>query len=107
MKTEFIQQELLVITGTKFSSREWAEKNIQDDHNFSRVEYLENACWNGLLNEMFPELIEKTTEGKDLSLWHIRQCRAFLGIELSESSPSIEQEFSIDPYLFVPAQIMN
>lgn len=107
MKTPSIQQEILVITGTKFSAREWAEKNTEDNNKFSATEYLENACWNGLLDEMFPELIQKTTEGKKLFLWRIRHCRSFLGIELTESSPSIAPESSIDPYFFVPAKIMN
>ena len=95
------------MTGSRFSAREWAEKNVEDKNKFSATEHLEDACWNGLLYEMLPELVQKTTEGKNLFLWHIRHCRSFLGIELSESSPSIEQEFSIDPYFFVPSQNMN
>ena len=107
MKTQSIQQEILLITGTKFSSREWAEKNVENKNTFSETEQLEDACWNGLLYEMLPELVQKTTEGKNLFLWHIRHCRSFLGIELGESSPSIQPEFSIDPYFFVPGQVMN
>ncbi len=30
MKTKSTQQEILLITGTKFSAREWAEKNVED-----------------------------------------------------------------------------
>ena len=107
MKTQPIQQEILLMTGTKFSAREWAEKNVEDKNKLSATEQLEDACWNGLLDEMLPELIQKPSEGKKLYLWHIRLCRSFLGIELTESSPSIERELSIDPYFFVPAQIMN
>ncbi len=107
MKTKSIQQEILLITGTKFSEREWAEKNVEDKNKFSATEQLEDACWNGLLDEMLPELVQKTTEGKKLFLWHIRHCRSFLGIELSESSPLIEPEFSVDPYFFVPSLILN
>lgn len=107
MKTIAIQQEILLMTGTKFSAREWAEKNEEEKSKLSAADQLEDACWNGLLGEMLPELIEKTTEGKQLFLWHIRHCRSFLQIELSESSPIIEREFSIDPYFFVPSQNMN
>ena len=107
MKTQSIQQEILVITGTKFSSREWAEKDSENNNKRSAIENLENACWNGLLDEMFPELIQKTAEGKQLFLWHIRHCRSFLGIELSESAPLIVREFSIDPYFFMETKIMN
>ncbi|MEO6455479.1 MAG: hypothetical protein ABIN97_15475 [Ginsengibacter sp.] len=107
METHYVQQEILLITGTKFSAREWAEKNIEDKNKLTATEYLEDACWNGMLDEMLPELIEKATDGKKLFLWHIRHCRSFLGIELSESSPSIDPEFSVDPYFFVRTQNMN
>ncbi len=103
MKTKFTQQEILLITGTKFSEREWAEKIVEDKNKLTGADKLEDACWNGLLDEMLPELVEKTADGKKLFLWHIRHGRSFLEIELSESPPIIEREFSIDPYFFVPA----
>jgi hypothetical protein len=107
MKTQFIQQEILLITGTKFAEREWAEKLAEDKNKLSATEKLEDACWNGLLGEMLPEIVQKTVEGKNLFLWNIRQCRSFLEIELSESSPVIERENSIDPYLFVSQIPLN
>jgi hypothetical protein len=107
MKARSTQQEILLLTGTKFSEREWAEKIVEDKNKLSATEKLEDACWNGLLNEMLPELVQKTKEGKKLFLWHIRHCRAFLGIDLSEASPLIEREYSIDPYFFVPGLHLN
>ena len=95
------------MTGTNFSSRELAEKNVEDQNKLSATEQLEEACWNGLLDEMLPELIQKTTEGKKLFLWHIRHCRSFLGIGLSESPSFIDRESSIDPYLLVPGLILS
>lgn len=107
MKPQSTQQEILLITGTKFSEREWAEKLVEDKSKLSATEKLEDACWNGLLDEMLPELVQRSTEGKKLFLWHIRQCRSFLEIELSEGSPVIDREFSIDPYFFVPGKILS
>lgn len=107
MKAQSTQQEILLITGTKFSEREWAEKIVEEKKKLSATEKLEDACWNGLLGEMLPELIQKTSDGKQLFLWHIRHCKSFLEIELSESSPVIEREFSIDPYFFLPAKFMS
>lgn len=107
MKPKSIQQEILLITGTKFSERQWAEKLVEDKNNLSAIEKLEEACWNGMLDEMLPEVVEKTIEGKKLFLWHIRQCRSFLEIELSDNSPVIERSSSIDPYFFVPAIILS
>ena len=107
MKARSTQQEILLMTGTKFSEREWAEKITEDKNKLSSTEKLEDACWNGLLNEMLPELVQKTDDGKNLFLWSIRNCRSFLEIELSDSSPEIERENSIDPYLFVSEIPLN
>lgn len=107
MKAQFTQQEILLMTGTRFSEREWAEKLVEDKNKLSSTEKLEDACWNGLLDEMLPELVQKTADGKKLFLWHIRHGKSFLEIELSESSPIIEREFSIDPYFFVPGLILS
>jgi hypothetical protein len=100
MKTKSIQQEILLLTGTKFSAREWAEKKAGDKNTLSPIEKLEDACWNGLLYEMLPGIVKKTADGKKLTLWQIHQCQSFLGIEMSDSTPVIKPEFSIDPYLF-------
>ena len=100
METKSLQQEILLLTGTKFAAREWAEKKAEDKNIFSPVEKLEDACWNGLLYEMLPDILVKTTDGKKLTLWNIHQCKSFLGIEMGESTPDIEHQFSIDPYLF-------
>ncbi len=107
MKTISTQQEILLITGSRFSQREWADKNDEGKNKLSATEQLEEACWNGLLDEMLPELILKTTEGKKLFLWHIRHCKFFLEIEFGESEATIERELSIDPYLFCSGLVLS
>ena len=103
MKTGSTQQEILLITGSNFSARELAEKKVEEKQSLTAEEKLEDACWNGLLNDMLPELVQKTETGKPLYLWHVRHCRSFLELELSETPTVIEREFSIDPYFFLPA----
>lgn len=107
MRTQTIQQEILLMTGTKFAAKEWVDKMPEEKNKLSAAEQLEDACWSGLLDEMLPEIVEKNSEGKKLFLWHIRHCRSFLEIELSETSPVIERETSIDPYFFAPGIFMN
>src|SRR4051794_9743439 len=102
MKTNFIQQEILLLINTTFSQRQLCEKDVEDNKYFSRTEQLEDACWNGLLDEMLPEILEKSFSGKKLHLREIRQAKCFLEIELCEYPLTIEQEFSIDPYTFLP-----
>ena len=101
MKTNF-QQEILLMTNTTFSQKQLCEKDASEKNkHFSRTEQLEDACWNGLLNELLPGIIEKSASGKFLCLRQIRQAKSFLEIELCDHPPQIEQEFSIDPYSFL------
>lgn len=107
MKTIFTQQEILLITNSQFAAREWAEKKEEDKNNFTRDEKLEEACWNGLLTEMLPEIMQTSWQGKNLSLWKVQRCNSFLQIELSDSHPLFEMHTSIDPYFFVPSLLLN
>jgi len=103
MKTTSTQQEILLMTNTTFSQRQLCEKDLSyDNKNLSRTEQLEDACWNGLLNEMFPEITEKSSAGKRFYLLQIEHANCFLRIELGEYFQTIEQELSIDPYSFLP-----
>ena len=103
MKTTTTQQEILLMTNTTFSQRQLYEKDVwEHNKHLNRTEQLEDACWNGLLDEMLPEILEKSTAGKKLHLRQIKHAKCFLEIELCEYPLTIEQEFSIDPYAFLP-----
>ena len=108
MKTNFAQQEILLMTGTSFSSRQWCEKNDQDNQNqLTEKEQLEEACWNGLLQEMLPEIYGKTCGDTKLYLWQIREAVSFIEIELGELPGEKEKYFSIDPYSFLQMQSLS
>jgi hypothetical protein len=108
MKTNFAQQEILLMTGTSFSSRQWCEKNDQDSQNhLTEKEQLEEACWNGLLPEMLPEIYGQTCGKTKLYLWQIREAVSFIEIELGELPADKEKYFSIDPYSFLQMQSLS
>ena len=108
MKTNFAQQEILLMTGTSFSSRQWCEKNDQDNQNqLTEKEQLEEACWNGLLPEMLPEIYGQTCGKTKLYLWEIREAVSFIEIELGELPTEKEKYFSIDPYSFLQMQSLS
>ncbi len=107
MKQNATQQEILLLTTSRFSQREWCEKENNEQNFHSSAERLQDACWNGILDEMLPEIVEKSSTGKKLFLWHVRHCNAFLEIELSDASPVIDPGFSIDPYFFIPHTFLN
>lgn len=108
MKTTSTQQEILLLTDTTFSSRQCFDR---DDNgkptNLSERERLEQACWNGLLPEMLPELMEKTAAAKPLYLWQIKGTASFLELELGEYPEAKDNYFSIDPYSFLAIQPCN
>jgi hypothetical protein len=107
METGKIQQELVLVTTTTFSRREWCKLETSETSDQTHAEQLEEACWNGLLTEMLPEMMEQTPSGKLLFLWHIRKGASFLKVELSEMPPKLEEHFSIDPAFFLPTLVYN
>ena len=107
MKTISTQQEVLVITGTSFSRRQWSEKNDPTNSQNSEHEALEQACWNGLIKELLPELFEKDKNGAVLFLWQICEAESFIELEFSTSPSAYEKIFSVNPYLFMQEKIMS
>jgi hypothetical protein len=105
METNSTQQEILLITGTSFSSRQWSEKDGSDDKQMlSEKEKLEEACWHGLVKEMLPELFRKTDNTKKIFLWQICEGKSFLELDLGESPFEKDRVYSIDPYVFLDAK---
>ena len=108
MKTHSTQQEILLITGTTFSSRQCYEKDEGENQSgMSEVEQLEEACWNGLLPQMLPEIYEQPAGDKTLYMWQITEAASFLEIELGELPEEKERYFSIDPYSFLPMKLLS
>lgn len=96
-----VQQEILLMTNSSLSKRSLCEKNHPESNKpFSNVERLENACWNGMLEEFLPGMIIKA-DGKTLLLWEIQNTGNCLHIQLCDWPGNIKRECSIDPYLFL------
>lgn len=74
MKTKNMQQEILLLTTSTLSQREWCEKDASNKESFSSHEQLENACWNGLLYEIIPEVMRQE---RNFFLWQISAGKSF------------------------------
>lgn len=107
MKTKYTQQEILLVTTSTFAQQEFSDISEDKLSKLSKQEKLEAALWQGLLNDMLPELVEKLPNGKKLYLQYIRHGASFLQLELSETLQLIDQHFSIDPYFFFPVLSQN
>lgn len=98
-------QEILLLTGTYFSSRHFFEKTSNGNH-LTEKEQLEEACWNGLLKEMLPEICEQGNVNK-LYMWQVWKTNSFIEIELAEVPEEKDNYYSIDPYSFLPEYILS
>ncbi|MEO8412586.1 MAG: hypothetical protein ABI472_02965 [Ginsengibacter sp.] len=107
MKTDSTQQEILLLTGTSFSNREWCEKISGDTNHLTSKEQLEEACWNGLLREILPEIYMLPGSQKKLFIWQIKEGKSFIELELGEIPGETDEQLSINPYLFLHFQSLN
>ena len=108
MAQNYIQVEVLLMTGTTFSAGNWV-KNDDDptSRQPSEIERLQEACWNGLLKTVLPELWIGPRDGGKLYLWEVKEAEAFLELELSEVPPKIDHRWSLRPHSFLSFQVYN
>ena len=108
MEKTTIQQEILLVTTNTFSQRQFCDKDAPNgNQSLSNTQMLEEACWNGMLKEMLPDVLAKTFSGKDLFLWHVRKGQSFLQIELSEFPLKVDKHYSIDTTFFLSKTLCN
>jgi hypothetical protein len=108
MEKNSTQQEILLLTGTSFSSRQCFEQEDTDSPGrLSERQQLEQACWDGLLSEFLPEICSKPLLDKKIYLWKVKEALAFLELDLGEFPVAKDQQFSIDPYAFLELQGLN
>lgn len=108
MARNYTQVEVLLMTGTSFLAGNWISK--EDDPaglRLSDLERLQEACWNGLLETMLPEVLVKPPNDGILYLWGIKEAHAFLELELSEVPLPIDRRLSITPHSFLRFQEYN
>lgn len=114
MEPNKVQQEILLITGTTLSSRELCKAkgsgpndDTRPNEPLSENERLVEACWNGLVSMLLPELCMHTADGGNLYLWEIRETASFLKLDLGEVPAAIDRHFSIAPCSFLSTQCYN
>jgi hypothetical protein len=107
MKQKNIQQEVLVLTQTSFAQNVLIENNGNNKKTYP-AEKLEDAFWNGLLNEMLPEIMLPMQERQsELSIWQISAGEYSLLIDMAETPDIVEDSHSINPYFFLSEPKMN
>jgi len=107
MKKQHIHQEVLVSTRTTLANRVLFETK-NSNNNYTPAEKFEEACWNGLLNEMFAELMPSdSSQHEKIFIWGIYSGKTYLLIDLGDAPSTVESLFSIDAHLFLPHVDLN
>lgn len=102
MKTEIIQHEILLLMSSGFCKRQFCSKNENDQgRKLSPGEELEKACWDGMLYEMFPEIMESFSARCERFIWNIMSGKHYLRICLGPAPATLKSETTIDPYYYV------
>lgn len=105
MPNNSTQQEIILITGTGFASRQYCEKdNAENFKNLSQDEKLREACWNGMLKDMLPEIFLMNSNNAHLYLWQMREAHHMLAMQMAEEPVEVDYYSSIDPYCFMTIQ---
>lgn len=68
---------------------------------YTESEKLEDACWNGMFKEWFPELVQKSSGRNSLYIWQIYTAKFLLCIQLAEQPSEMDLFYSIDPYVIL------
>jgi len=108
MEPIYAQQEILLLTGTTLAATNSCKTDeTEGKKNPSASERLEEACWNGVLRELLPEVYLQPGEGRQVFLWQIREGESFLEINLGEVPLPIDKDYSLIPHYFIPAILWN
>ena len=105
MKPQHVHQEVLIITNTTLSQNALCRKN-SSNKNSPALDELEEAFWDGLLNELVPEIMPSKLHPK-MVIWGVHAGKFYLLIDLADSPGITESILSIDPHLFSSEINMN
>lgn len=105
MSNKVCQQEILLAFNSSFLSKIYAEKCNAGSSDISiELEKIEEACWNGLLEEVLPEIFTMNTSHRPIYIWEIREYNSIMEIEMGEYPSGKDNYLCIDPYKFMAKQ---
>jgi hypothetical protein len=102
MKNTSTNQEILLLSNSKFFKRDWVElKDNKKDKQLSQKEQLILLCWNGMLKEMIPEIFLMKAGKEPLTLWEINESGNMLDLRYGNMDVEMNDEWSINPYVYL------
>ena len=108
MKRFSTNQEILLLSNSSFFKRDWAERNnTESNKKLSQNEQLMQHCWNGMLRELIPEIMETGRSKKPLSLWEVNELDHLIDLRYGDHDEFINNELSVNPYVFAKFRCLN
>jgi hypothetical protein len=96
------QQEILLAFNSSFLSKVYAEKcNDGSPDLFIEPEKIEEACWNGMLEEVLPEVFTLNEPARQIYIWEVREYNSVMEVDLGEFPAAKDKFYCIDPYKFM------
>lgn len=106
MKQKDANYEVLLFTHTRFSKKQFCEKNNNQVDNAGSGQ-LQNACWNGLVFEILPDMIKPSELKNPVYTWNVIAAENFIEIKIGAFPYSVEGADSLNPHLFFPERNLN
>jgi hypothetical protein len=108
MANNYVQMEVLLMTGTSFLAGNCVCKDANVvERNYTEIKQLQEACWNGLVKTMLPEVWIEPPNGGILYLWEVKEAESFLELEIGEIPLPVDRRLSLTPRHFLSFQVYN
>lgn len=105
MKLQHAHQEVLIFKNTTLSQKVLCRNNSSNKDN-AAGENLEEAVWDGLLNELVPEIMPSIRNEK-MVIWGVVAGEFYLLIDLANSPELPEPIFTIEPNMLLALKNMS
>ncbi len=108
MKNKISNQEILLMQDTSFFKHDWCEKATNArTKKLSQKDLVIQLCWDGMLPQLLPEINETLNGEKPLTLWELTETGNMLDLRLGDFNQSMNDEWSINPYVCMLTKIWN
>ena len=102
MKPQTTRQEIILISHSSLGKLSFCRIKDEQAARLSITEKLEQACWDGLLPNLLPGIVDA-----DCLVWKIETAEKFICISLGPDPGSIPLEITIDPFSIIRQSPLN
>lgn len=99
MKNNFTL-EVLLLTNTGLSKKEYIERNDVAAKNQPQQNKLAEACWNGMVPVMLPELFEGL-DYNNCMMWQLEEGNNSMYMQIGQQPVTPEPEYGLHPWVLL------